>query len=392
MIIAMLLVSVFPLAFNVQPVKAAGGKIYIRADGSVDPPSASILNVGNIYYTFTANICESVVVERDNIVLDGSGYTIQGSGSGNGIEMAERNNVTIENVEVRGFYQGIMIYNSSTGNSVFGVRAINNSYAGVRVDSSTNNNVAENVVVGGNEGIILSGNGGNNSVVRNNIEGAEFYGVNIISTSNNLIKNNNISNCGWHGILVWMFSCNNVVVENNVTKCKLGIEVSYSSNNNTVSNNCFSMNQIVGVAIGYRIPESGPDWGGAADNRIIENNVTRNNLGIESIYSKNNTIFHNNVEENNNSVAIIGSYLNIWDDGAIGNHWSDYNGTDANHDNIGDTPYVIDANNTDRYPLMTPYTSPYIIPEFPSPLTTLLFAMATLLVVIAYRRKHVQRE
>jgi hypothetical protein len=35
-----------------------------------------------------------------------------------------------------------------------------------------------------------------------------------------------------------------------------------------------------------------------------------------------------------------------------GNYWSDYKETDANHDGIGDTPYVIDANNTDNYPLM----------------------------------------
>jgi nitrous oxidase accessory protein NosD len=118
--------------------------------------------------------------------------------------------------------------------------------------------------------------------------------------------------------------------------------------------------------------------------------VTRNNIGIELIYSKNNTIYHNNVEENNNSVAIIGSYFNIWDDGALGNYWSDYNGTDANHDIIGDTPYVIDANNIDRYPLMTPYTAPFIIPESSSFLT-ILFAMATLLIVVFHRRKHVQR-
>jgi parallel beta-helix repeat protein len=208
------------------------------------------------------------------------------------------------------------------------------------------------MVVSGAEGIILSGNGGNNSVVRNNIEGNEFYGVNLISTSNNLVESNNVSNCSWHGIILWMSSCNNVIRGNNVTGCKVGIEVSYSSNNNTVSNNRFSMNRVVGVVIGFRIPESGPEWGGAADNYIIENSVTDNNLGIELIYSKNNTVFHNNVEENNSSVAIIGSYFNIWDDGAIGNYWSDYLGTDANHDGIGDTPYVIDANNADHYPLM----------------------------------------
>ena len=40
-----------------------------------------------------------------------------------------------------------------------------------------------------------------------------------------------------------------------------------------------------------------------------------------------------------------------------GNYWSEYNGTDSNQDGIGDTPYTINANNIDHYPLMGTFQS-----------------------------------
>jgi len=79
---------------------------------------------------------------------------------------------------------------------------------------------------------------------------------------------------------------------------------------------------------------------------------------------------------------VSGGFGNVWDDGAgKGNYWSDYEDKypDAEEiEGIWDTPYVIDENNRDNYP---------IVPEFPSFLILPLFIIATLLAVIVYRRK-----
>jgi hypothetical protein len=62
-------------------------------------------------------------------------------------------------------------------------------------------------------------------------------------------------------------------------------------------------------------------------------------------------------------------FANSWDDGypSGGNYWSDYAGIDEksgpNQDSIGsdgrgDTQYILDGDNRDKYPLMNPWSSP----------------------------------
>lgn len=84
----------------------------------------------------------------------------------------------------------------------------------------------------------------------------------------------------------------------------------------------------------------------------INNVITKNNITFVAIVSSSATFCENNFGENpTRSLFVTAS----WDNGSIGNYWSDYNGTDANGDGIGDTPYVLDADNQDRYPLMNPW-------------------------------------
>jgi parallel beta-helix repeat protein len=124
----------------------------------------------------------------------------------------------------------------------------------------------------------------------------------------------------------------------------------------------------------------------SSNKNINGNNITQSKYhGIMLDSSSDNCVYNNNFANNTQQVDSDDTSTNFWDDGypSGGNYWSDYNGTDADHDGIGDTPYVIDANNTDHYPLMVQY----VIPEFPSFLILPIFFIATLLAVITYRRK-----
>jgi hypothetical protein len=75
--------------------------------------------------------------------------------------------------------------------------------------------------------------------------------------------------------------------------------------------------------------------------------------------------------------------INSWDNGTVGNFWDDYHGTDNNDDGIGDTPYIIDENNQDNYPLI----EPTVIPEFPSWTPLLITLISFLIVAVIYKQK-----
>jgi hypothetical protein len=66
---------------NIQSAKGWSGTVYIRTDGSIDPPDAPIISHDNITYALSDNIMSyenGIVVERNNIILDGNYFTVQG--------------------------------------------------------------------------------------------------------------------------------------------------------------------------------------------------------------------------------------------------------------------------------------------------------------------------
>jgi len=131
--LVLMLLSTAIIGRFVRPVEASV-TIYIKADGSVEPSTANITIVGNVTYTFTGNINGSIVVERDDIVVDGAGYTLQGRGvyDSRGIDLSHRNDVSIKNMEIRTFYYGILL-DASSNNTISGNVMTENNWNGIAV-------------------------------------------------------------------------------------------------------------------------------------------------------------------------------------------------------------------------------------------------------------------
>jgi len=368
-LLVILFTSMLYAAFKVMPVGAAG-TIYIRADGSIDPPDAPVFTVDNVTYTLTGNITsdtDGIGVGRSNIVIDGDGFAIHGSGSGTGICLSGRENVTVRNTHINGYSVGILLNSSSNYSSISGNIITNNYYYGVWLNVSCYNNViSENNISDGGEnfgiGILLGSHCFYNSISGNNIVNNDFAGIFLFTGSyNNSVSGNNIAGHEY-GVSLFSFCYYNTISGNNITDNEYGFDVVNYSHENYVFDNNVTNNE-------YGITLS------SDSNFVYGNNIRNNGIGLDlSAYG--NHFFHNNFIDNTLQV-----YKSSWgwppetcDDGypSGGNYWSDYedvdwfsgpNQNEFGSDGIWDHPYLIQKgiipyilypDTKDRYPLVDP--------------------------------------
>jgi hypothetical protein len=156
--------------------------------------------------------------------------------------------------------------------------------------------------------------------------GVDLGGFNVKDVT---IKNLKVENFSV-GMYIW--TTDNLVTENFFSENQIGLLM--SGDFNKLTNNFISKSDEAGLFLGINDPSAIP---------------------------KNFTLTQNTFEGNKKqfSACVCEEYnesepIHMWDNGKVGNYWSDYTGTDSNGDGIGDSPYVIDEKNIDRYPLMAP--------------------------------------
>jgi len=297
------------------------------------------------------------------------------------------NNVISGNTVSNNSEHGIYLNDRSDNNVVSGNTVTENRELGIYLVRSKNNTLKDNIMVGNgyNFGVDSVPNDLPTYIqdvdTSNKVDGKHiYYWVNqhdmdvpadagyvaIINSTNITVKNLDLTK-NRQGVL-FAFTKNSTITHVKSSRNTYGIQL-YCSSNNSVHRNLVTANER-GIEL-YADFDAG--LLNSNNNSITGNNLTDNFYGIvwgetwpDTI--KSNIIYHNNFNNINKSVKADWDLFstNTWDDGypSGGNYWSDYTGVDdksgpnqneTGNDGIGDTPYFVGVNNTDRYPLMDPW-------------------------------------
>jgi parallel beta-helix repeat protein len=124
-------------------------RIFINSDGSITPPTANITTADNVTYTFTDNNNASLSVLRDNIIVDGSGYTLQSDpiGALSGVYIGMRTNVTVKNMKIKDFDMCFGV-GSSSHNTFINNDISSFGLAGFYMLDSHSNSISGNNITG----------------------------------------------------------------------------------------------------------------------------------------------------------------------------------------------------------------------------------------------------
>jgi hypothetical protein len=189
----LIMALLFSVVIKIQLTNSVSAQTYstitIKPDGSI--VGTDKIQRRDSIYTFTGNVSGSILAKKSNIVIDGAGFTLHGSGD-TAIEISSGEftehpseldiwNVTVKNLRIVNFHIGIRC--TFGGNHTFYGEYISNDVVtknetrllslsweslGIALWGSTGNNITH-CTIGGSPAIYMHFACGSNIVIENNI-------------------------------------------------------------------------------------------------------------------------------------------------------------------------------------------------------------------------------
>jgi parallel beta-helix repeat protein len=373
-----LLLSVLTNVFHLQ-LSVAKSEIVVPDAFSSIQEAINHAIPGDVIYVKAGIYLENIVIENNNLkILGENKYTtiIEGPGTGSVVYLKANNTL----------FNGFTIKNSG----------YNFTDSGIYIDHSINSQISDNNVIENNLGLYLYAS--SNIVLRNNsmitnLYNFGVYGDNLqeyihdIDTTNTVdgkpliyLVNQTDRKAPVNSGYVAIVNSTNISLQDlTLSRNWPAVLFAYSTNsdirNITATRNmdCIWILNCSACSV-TNSTISDNNWGGIAfvDSSACSaygNNINNNaEYGVLLSGSSDNLFYQNNFINNTNQVWLFGFTSNIWDDGYSmgGNFWSNYGCTDdkrgseqnqAGNDGICDLPFIIDSNNSDHYPLTTPWST-----------------------------------
>lgn len=293
---------------------------------------------GDTVFVRSGVYCEHIVVNKTiSLVGEDVNTTIVDANGTGRVFSVSQGYVNISGFTIRrsgsAYVQDAGVWIQGIGHcNIFGNVFIENDFFGVHLAYASFNNVSGNFFTKTKIMSIVISTGNENVISGNKLED-HYCGVDIHAQSydNQIIEN--VIRRGDCGIIVDS-SYRNVISGNNITEHKW--EYGYNQ---------------TGRKLGISIQD-------CSQNIIVKNLIADNDgNGVQLIDSGVPVFYHNNLINNSRHVYVSAPTPAIWDNGypSGGNFWSDYNGSDADGDGIGDAQYEVAVDIVDRYPLINPW-------------------------------------
>lgn len=320
---------VFLLVLGVTVAQAGAAVLTVGSGGNFSSIQEAVNNAqnGDTIRVSPGVYRENINVNKELAIISSGEINrtyIIGAVPTNDVFSISSNNVTISGFHVIGGPSGIET----------------NKEVGLYLEGVNNCSLRNNVLVLNDIGIGL--NNSQRNLVDNNLVGIGTSGI-ILSGSNENMLSNNLLMENSQGILMDK-SSNNTLVNNTADSNEMGFFLS-ASKMNMFASNLISRNEY-----GATLTDT------SESNVLTDNTMYMNGLGLYFNGSSGNTIYLNKFF---NFLNAKDEGTNTWNNTSAGNFWNDYNGTDADGNGIGDTPYIINqaTGSIDYMPLVANATS-----------------------------------